>query len=133
LTCAATRRSAPHLSRDLLARVDSEEAVRSLEPNIRLLREIEEGFGLIVTAKSDKPDCDFVSRFFAPKNGIDEDPVTGSSHCTLIPFWSERLGKKSMLARQLSKRGGTLLCADKGVRVEIGGTAVIYLEGTLKV
>ena len=75
--------------------------------------------------------CDFVSRFFAPGAGINEDPVTGSSHCTLIPFWSERLHKTEMTARQLSSRGGTLLCRDAGERVVIGGTAVLYSEGEI--
>ena len=84
---------------------------------------------MIVTARGTS--CDFVSRFFAPKSGIDEDPVTGSTHCTLIPFWSERLQKKDMTAKQLSRRGGTLLCRDAGDRVEIGGTAVLYLEGEI--
>jgi predicted PhzF superfamily epimerase YddE/YHI9 len=83
-----------------------------------------------VTAKGD--DVDFVSRFFAPNAGIDEDPVTGSSHCTLIPFWSSRLSKKKMTAAQLSRRGGRLSCIDEGERVKIGGKAVLYMEGGIR-
>lgn len=120
-----------HLSRDLVAVVENEEAVRTMTPDFSLLRGIDGAFAVIVTATG--TDCDFVSRFFAPDAGIPEDPVTGSSHSTLIPFWSERLGKKELLARQLSKRGGTLYCRDLGARVEIGGRAALYLEGEIKV
>lgn len=118
-----------HKSRDLVAVVESEEAVRRLTPNLALLRKIDDVFAVIVTAKGER--CDFASRFFAPNAGIDEDPVTGSSHSTLIPFWSERLGKTEMIARQLSKRGGTLFCKDTGERVLIGGTGVLYLSGEI--
>ena len=85
--------------------------------------------GIIATAPGG--DCDFVSRFFAPKAGIPEDPVTGSAHCTLIPYWGERLGKSEMLARQISKRGGLLHCAYRGDRVSIGGSAVPFMEGVI--
>ena len=118
-------------SRDLMAVVGSADEVRNLSPDIALLQQIKGSFAVIVTAKG--TDCDFVSRFFAPDAGIPEDPVTGSSHSTLIPFWSERLGKKELLARQLSKRGGTLFCRDLGARVEIGGRAALYLEGDIRV
>jgi PhzF family phenazine biosynthesis protein len=118
-----------HLSRDLLVLLESEEDVRALSPDFELLRQIENSFAVIVTARGE--DCDFVSRFFAPKAGIDEDPVTGSSHSTLIPFWSERLGKKQLFAKQLSERGGILFCEDAGDRVIIGGSAVCYLTGEL--
>ncbi len=118
-----------HMSRDLLVRLEDEDAVRNLRPDFTLLRQIGNVFAIIVTAQGS--DCDFVSRFFAPGAGIPEDPVTGSSHCTLIPFWSERLGKQQMTARQLSARGGTLLCEDGGARVKIGGTAVCYLRGEI--
>ena len=87
--------------------------------------------GVIVSAQGN--DVDFISRFFAPQCGIPEDPVTGSAHTTLIPYWSERLGKKKMNARQLSARGGTLLCEDHGDRVMIGGRAVMYLKGEIYV
>lgn len=85
--------------------------------------------GVIATAPGE--DCDFVSRFFAPAHGIPEDPVTGSAHCTLIPYWSARLGKADLHARQISRRGGELFCHDEGARVRIAGRAVLYLEGTI--
>ncbi len=78
-------------------------------------------------------DCDFVSRFFAPAKGVPEDPATGSAHCTLIPYWSQRLGKKKLHARQISKRGGELFCEDRGDRVKIAGRAVKFLEGVIEV
>ncbi len=85
--------------------------------------------GVIATAPGE--DCDFVSRFFAPAHGIPEDPVTGSAHCTLIPYWSARLGRTDLHARQISRRGGELFCRDEGPRVRIAGRAVLYLEGTI--
>ncbi|NLA87000.1 MAG: PhzF family phenazine biosynthesis protein [Clostridiales bacterium] len=118
-----------YLSRDMLVLVESEADVLDLQPDLRLLSEIDGAFAFIVTAKGAA--CDFVSRFFAPGAGISEDPVTGSSHSTLIPFWSARLGKTEMTARQLSHRGGTLYCKDLGDRVEIGGTAALYLAGEI--
>jgi PhzF family phenazine biosynthesis protein len=119
-----------HMSRDILALVESEEDVQNMSPDFALLRQLDDPFAIIVTAKGS--DCDFVSRFFAPNAGIPEDPVTGSSHSTLIPFWSKRLHKKELTAKQLSQRGGSLFCRDRGDRVDIGGTAVCYLEGELK-
>ena len=86
-------------------------------------------YALSVTAPGD--DCDFVSRFFAPGLGIDEDPVTGSAHCTLIPYWAKRLGKSSMHARQVSKRGGELFCEQRGDRVTISGHVALYAKSTL--
>jgi PhzF family phenazine biosynthesis protein len=118
-----------HMSRDLLVLLEDENTVKSLRPDFSLLRQIKEAFAVIVTAKG--ASCDFVSRFFAPNAGIAEDPVTGSSHSTLIPFWRERLGKQQMTARQLSARGGTLFCEDCGARVKIGGNAVCYLRGEI--
>lgn len=118
-------------SRDLLVLLESESEVANLHPDLSLLAEVKNSFAIIVTAKSSS--CDFVSRFFAPNAGINEDPVTGSSHCTLIPFWSERLHKKDMIAHQLSARGGTLICKDCGERVSIGGTAVCYLTGNINI
>jgi len=117
-------------SRDLLLLYDSEEEILSLKPNFNLLSKID-CFGYIATAKGNE--ADFVSRFFAPKEGINEDPVTGSSHSTLIPFWAERLGKNELLARQISKRGGELFCKLLGDRVEIAGNAVLYLTGVIEV
>jgi predicted PhzF superfamily epimerase YddE/YHI9 len=88
--------------------------------------------GVIATAPArDAREADFVSRFFAPGVGIPEDPVTGSSHCTLIPYWARRLGKKSLRARQVSARGGELVCEDAGDRVKIGGRAATYLAGEI--
>jgi predicted PhzF superfamily epimerase YddE/YHI9 len=78
-------------------------------------------------------DCDFVSRFFAPGAGVDEDPVTGSAHCTLIPYWAQRLGKTTLFARQVSRRGGELACELAGERVRIGGKAVLYLRGEIEI
>lgn len=121
-----------HLSRDILVLLENEAAVRNLKPDIYKLSRIKEPFAFIVTAKGDVK-YDFVSRFFAPGAGIVEDPVTGSSHSTLIPFWSERLGKKEMTAAQLSARGGVLYCKDIKERVEIGGEAVCYLKGEIQI
>lgn len=118
-----------HLSRDLLLLVEDENIVRTLTPNIELIKTIPDAFALIVTSKG--KGCDFVSRFFAPNASVPEDPVTGSAHCTLIPFWSERLHKRKMLAMQLSKRGGTLFCEDYGDRVKIAGKATLYLQGEI--
>ena len=87
-------------------------------------------FAVIVTAPG--KDCDFVSRFFAPAKGVDEDPVTGSAHCTLIPYWSTRLGKTELFARQRSRRGGELWCRDRGDRVSIAGRAILYSEGVIE-
>lgn len=120
-----------HLARDLLALYDDEMSVRALSPDFVKLSAIDEALGIIVTAKGD--DVDFVSRFFAPNAGINEDPVTGSAHCTLVPFWSERLGKKTLQARQISERGGELQCEDHGERVTISGQCELYLSGTINI
>ena len=85
--------------------------------------------GIIATAPGEN--CDFVSRFFAPAAGVDEDPVTGSAHCTLIPYWAARLGKNKLTAHQISRRGGELFCELIGDRVHIGGKAVLYLRGEI--
>ncbi|MEP6686338.1 MAG: PhzF family phenazine biosynthesis protein [Verrucomicrobiota bacterium] len=114
--------------RDYFAVFDREEEVAALEPDFEILAQLDTQ-GLVVTAQGN--DCDFVSRYFAPRAGIPEDPVTGSTHCALIPYWSKRLGKKKLYARQLSKRGGELFCEDRGERVGIGGNAVTYVEGKL--
>jgi PhzF family phenazine biosynthesis protein len=105
---------------------DSEEDIRELSPYMKLIKELDR-LAVIVTAPG--KDVDFVSRFFAPAVGIPEDPVTGSAHCTLIPYWSEKLHKKNMRARQISSRGGEIFCEDQGKRVIIAGQAVLYLEG----
>ncbi len=118
-----------HLSRDLLLLVETEEQVRDLIPNYELMKTIPDCFSVVVTAKG--RDADFVSRFFAPNAGIPEDPVTGSSHSTLIPFWAERLGKEKLIAHQLSKRGGKLYCENFEDYVKISGYATLYLEGNI--
>lgn len=116
--------------RDYLAVFESQKEIASLRPDFRRLAELPNE-GVIVTAPGDN--CDFVSRFFAPKLGIDEDPVTGSTHCALIPFWARRLDRKTLHARQLSRRGGELFCEERGDRVGIGGHAVTYLSGQIDV
>ena len=114
-------------ARDFMAVYDSEKLVRALRPDLTKLAAISEAFAMIVTAPGES--VDFVSRFFAPGHGVPEDPVTGSSHCTLIPFWAVRLGKTSLQARQVSARGGELLCEHRGERVTIAGRAVLFAEG----
>lgn len=120
-----------HQSRDLLFLLENEEAVRTLKPDFELMKQIQDCFAVIVTAKGDE--VDFVSRFFAPGAGIAEDPVTGSAHSTLIPFWAGRLNKNRLVAKQLSKRSGTLYCENAGERVKIAGRAMLYLKGDIMV
>ncbi len=102
--------------------------VRELQPDQAALAVVQPG-RMIVTAPGD--DCDFVSRFFAPDAGVPEDPVTGSAHCTLVPYWAARLGRPRLHARQVSRRGGELWCELRGARVGIAGRAVTYLRGSL--
>lgn len=129
LAAALGRRPSETLAaRDYLALFDSERQVRDLCPDMAKVAALDR-MGVIATARGE--DCDFVSRFFAPQVGIPEDPVTGSAHCTLVPFWSARLGKARLFARQVSRRGGELWCEDRGERVTIAGHAVPYLEGTI--
>ncbi len=111
----------------LLCMLDSADAVRTLVPDMAGLAGLGK-WGIIVTAPGEG-EVDFVSRFFAPKKGIAEDPVTGAAHCVLTPFWAKRLGKPVMTARQLSARGGTLYVEDCGERVRIGGSVAPYVEG----
>lgn len=119
-----------YLARDHVALFDTADEVRALDPDFDAMRRIKGCIGLIATAPGDGT-CDFVSRYFAPNDGIVEDPVTGSAHCTLVPFWCERLGKTEVTARQVSPRGGTLYCRDAGDRVLIAGHAILYLTGEL--
>lgn len=112
-----------------LALLESEAAVRAAAPDLAALGRA--GANLIVTAPSASPQSDFVSRFFAPASGVAEDPVTGSAHCTLAPFWAQRLGRSRLRARQLSARGGELTCELMGQRVAIEGTCAPYLCGTI--
>jgi PhzF family phenazine biosynthesis protein len=115
-------------SDDYMVVLDSEKEVADLEPNFRMLNEVD-ARGIIATAPGDE--VDFVSRFFAPQAGIDEDPVTGSAHTKTTPYWSRKLNKDKLTARQISKRGGELICEIKGDRVEISGEAVTYMKGEI--
>jgi PhzF family phenazine biosynthesis protein len=119
-----------HQSKAMMAVFATEEEIKALRPRMDLVAQ-QPGYGFIVTAPG--RNCDFVSRFFAPQSGVTEDPVTGSSHCTLIPYWSARLGKKTLFARQLSTRGGELWCEDRGERVSIAGHCALYLRGEIEV
>jgi PhzF family phenazine biosynthesis protein len=118
------------LARDLLAIFENETQVRNLKPDFVRMAALD-AFGVIVSAPGDT--VDFVSRFFAPRAGIPEDPVTGSAHCTLVPYWAERLGKKNLIAKQVSPRGGDLVCDLKGDRVYMSGRAVEYLKGEISI
>ena len=115
-------------ARDYFVVYGSEEELRALKPDMAGLMNIDR-FAIIATAPG--RDSDFVSRFFAPAKGVPEDPVTGSAHCSLIPYWSKRLGKKQLHAFQVSPRGGELWCEDRGERVIISGQAVRFFEGTI--
>jgi PhzF family phenazine biosynthesis protein len=115
---------------DLLVEVDSEQTVRGLEPDFTLLKRAR-ARGVIVTARSEGGEFDFVSRFFAPTAGVDEDPVTGSAHCVLGPYWAKRLGKTEFVAYQASARGGVVKVRLVGNRVKLGGQAVTVLRGEL--
>lgn len=115
--------------RDLLVELNKEEDVRNAKPDFTALKNI--GEKVIITAPG--KEVDFVSRFFAPSVGIDEDPVTGSAHSQLIPFWSEKLGKTEMQAKQLSRRGGHLWVQQLGERVTMAGECVFYMTGSIKI
>lgn len=119
-------------ARDHMVVYGSPPEVSALDPDFAALAKVEDCWAAIVTAPGENG-IDFVSRFFAPAKGVPEDPVTGSSHCTLVPYWAGRLGKNELRARQLSRRGGTLTCALHGDRVSIGGRTVLYLEGQITV
>lgn len=107
---------------------DSEDEIATIQPDFDLLMKLDLQ-GVIVTAPG--KDVDFISRYFAPKVGIPEDPVTGSAHCTLTPYWSKRLNKSQLTAKQISRRGGELFCEDAKDRIKISGRAVEYLQGTI--
>lgn len=113
---------------DYLVLLESEADVLAIEPEMSLLKQLDRR-GVIVTAEGN--DVDFVSRFFAPKYGIDEDPVTGSAHCILTPYWAGRLGKSVLNARQVSKRGGDVGCELKGDRVSLTGRAATFMEAEI--
>jgi phenazine biosynthesis protein PhzF family len=114
----------------LLVVLPTEKDVLTLSPDFTKLKQLE-ARGIIITAQGN--DCDFVSRYFAPKVGINEDPVTGSAHCTLVPYWSNILNKKSLHAKQLSERTGELWCQFSGDRVQISGYAITYMQGTINI
>ena len=116
--------------RDAVAVFDNEEDIKNISPNIEKIKKLDYP-AVIITAPGEK--VDFVSRNFAPKLGIPEDPVTGSAHCELIPYWSKKLKKKDLLARQISERGGELYCTDNDERVTIGGKAVTFLRGEIEI
>jgi PhzF family phenazine biosynthesis protein len=116
-------------ARDGFAVFAREDDVRALKPDFAKVAALD-GLGLIATAPG--KDCDFVSRFFAPKHNIPEDPVTGSAHTTLIPYWAQKLGKKEMFARQISARGGEIWCKHRGERVTIAGKCAPYLDGWIE-
>jgi PhzF family phenazine biosynthesis protein len=117
-----------YVSRDYMLVYESSAQVRNVKPDFKTIQK--SGKWVFITAPASAgDDCDFVSRMFCAGDGIEEDPVTGSTHCNLIPYWAERLGKTTMVARQLSARGGTLYCELKGDRFQIGGKSVTFLEG----
>lgn len=113
---------------DYIAVIDSEQQLKNIQVDLNEISKLD-ARGLIVTSRGDS--TDFVSRFFAPQSGINEDPVTGSAHTSLIPFWFEKLGRKQLTANQLSKRGGKLFCEFKNERCLIGGKARLYLTGEI--
>lgn len=115
---------------DFLVVLTQESQIVALVPDMALIGQVPSR-GVIVTAPGET--VDFVSRFFAPQVGVPEDPVTGSAHTSLVPYWSRRLSKRSLMARQLSRRGGELTCQDSGERVAIGGQAVTYLIGEITI
>jgi PhzF family phenazine biosynthesis protein len=116
-------------NRDLLVELKNEAAVKNCLPNFTMIKDL--GYKIIITAPGDS--VDFVSRFFAPTAGVDEDPVTGSAHSQLIPFWSRKLNKKKMTALQLSKRGGIIYCEDNGDRVLMSGNCIFYMKGEIQI
>jgi predicted PhzF superfamily epimerase YddE/YHI9 len=118
-------------ARDCLVVYETAAEIVALAPDLAALSKVD-CWAAIVTAPGDNG-IDFVSRFFAPAQGVPEDPVTGSAHCTLVPYWGKRLGKTELEARQVSRRGGALHCTLNGDRVGIGGKAVTYLEGSISV
>ncbi len=116
---------------DYLLEVDSEKALRELKPNMQVLKKLEKR-GIIVTAKaSPSKSYDFVSRFFGPAVGVDEDPVTGSAHCALAPYWSEKLDMTNLTGFQASDRGGIVKVRNKGERVELSGQAITIFQGVI--
>ncbi|MCY9206330.1 PhzF family phenazine biosynthesis protein [Bacillus atrophaeus] len=120
-----------HLGRDLMFVLEKEDDVLNASPDFSKLKELPDGLGVSITARSEK--YDFVSRAFFPKLNVNEDPVCGSAHCNFIPYWAKNLSKNEMVARQLSKRGGKLYCKFEGDRVKISGSAVLYSIADLQI
>jgi len=120
-----------YLGRDLMFVLEKEGDVQNAKPDFSKIKNLPDGLGVSITAKGET--YDFVSRCFFPKLNVNEDPVCGSAHCNFIPYWSKRLGKEKMVARQLSERGGTLYCKAEGDRVKISGTAALYSIADLQV
>lgn len=120
------------LASNYLAVFETAVEIAALAPDMGILAKLHP-HGVIATAPGAVTGVDFVSRFFAPSFGIPEDSVTGSAHCTLVPYWAQRLGRDHLIARQISARGGELICDARGDRVGIAGRAVLYLEGTIAV
>ncbi|MCY9136546.1 PhzF family phenazine biosynthesis protein [Bacillus atrophaeus] len=120
-----------HLGRDLIFVLEKEDDVLNASPDFSKLKELPDGLGVLITARSEK--YDFVSRAFFPKLNVNEDPVCGSAHCNFIPYWAKNLSKNKMVARQLSKRGGKLYCKFEGDRVKISGSAVLYSIADLQI
>ncbi|HWM86119.1 MAG TPA: PhzF family phenazine biosynthesis protein [Kofleriaceae bacterium] len=121
-------------ARDLMAVFESADQVRALRPDMAAIAALDT-FAVIATAPGGPPDgdVDFVSRFFAPQKGVPEDPVTGSAHATLVPYWSERLGRSQLRARQVSRRGGDLTCELRGERVLLTGRAILVKTGAIRI
>ena len=119
--------------RDLFLVYDSDETVRNLTPDFQKLKEFPAGLSVYVTAKSSDPRYDIVARAFWPKINVNEDPVCGSMHCALMPFWKDRLGKEELVCRSLSKRGGTIVCRQDGDTVMLQGRGAFYLKGELNI
>lgn len=120
-----------HKKRDLVVLLESEKQLLELKPDLEVMKRLPEGLAVFATAPSDDPKYDFVDRAFWPKLCIDEDPVCGSAHCNLAPYWSRKLGKTSLVAHQVSKRGGVLYLEDCGDRIKIAGSVAPYAEGTV--
>ena len=118
-------------ARDYIAVYEKADDVRALKPDMGLLRALDKK--AVIATAAGSGEIDFVSRFFGPGYGIDEDPVTGSSHTHLIPYWAKRLGKSRLRARQVSARGGELVCEDQGERVSMCGRVATYLEGVIRI
>ena len=122
-----------YFDNDYLIVLEDEDFIKELQPNFNKFQELTER-GTILTARSKESDVDFVSRWFGGKDiGIDEDPVTGSAHCLLTPYWSSKLSKNTLKARQVSPRGGDLICSMAGSRVKVSGKACVYLKGDIRI